>query len=57
MEYYRLKFQFYGCKADSREDAIRRGAAKVKADPDGFVVDAEKPPPKRSLVGRFFLGG
>jgi len=57
MEYFRQKYLFYGCKGSSREDSMRRAVEKIKADPEGFVVDAEKYAPKRSLVGRLFFGG
>ena len=36
---------------------MRRAVEKIKADPEGFVVDAEKYAPKRSIVGRLFFGG
>ena len=56
MEYYRLKFQYYGVSALSREDAIRKGQDKIKADPKGFVVDAELYKDRRPLWRRL-IGG
>ena len=56
MEYYRWKFLAWGCRATSREDAIRRGIELIKKDPSAFVVGADIPEPKRSVLGRLFLG-
>jgi hypothetical protein len=56
MEARKLRYQFYVIRGLSREDCIRRAVERIKADPLGFVIDAELIEPKRSLLGRFFLG-
>lgn len=54
--YFKARFRFYGCRADSKQEAVRRMIAEIKRDVEGFVVSAEEEHDDRSLVSRLIFG-
>ena len=56
MEARKLRYQFYIVRGHSKEDCIQKAVDRIKADPAGFVIDAELIEPKRSPLKRLIFG-
>lgn len=53
----KLKFAFYALRASSDREAVAQAIAKIKADPEAFVLGAE-PAEKddRTIIERLIFG-